>query len=145
MSSRPSLALSLLLAGCAPALAADDAPPLACPALPASAGLHWETRDQGAFLLCRAMDAGDQQAFGIMLTRDKPDIRLDKRLRAEAGAVNGQGMYWYYPNAGGNALKNRRIAVVEVGEDRYAQIWIDAPDEPRMQSLQNVVRELSLR
>jgi hypothetical protein len=148
MTLRPCLALLSLCAALsmlAPAAMAAEALPRACPALPEETGLHWETRDQGKFLLCRAMDIENRQAFGIMLTEDKPDIRLNKSHRAEAGVINGQGMYWYYPDAGGNTLATRRITVVEIGEDQYAQIWIDATDEQRMQSLQNVVRGLALR
>lgn len=135
-------ALSMLVPA---AMARDPLPPLRCPDLPAATGLHWETRDQSRFMLCRAMDDENRQAFGIMLTEDRPNIRLNKSHRAEAGAINGEGMYWYFPDAGGATLASRRIAVVEIGDDRYAQIWIDAPDEQRMQSLQNVVRDLALR
>ncbi|MET0290464.1 MAG: hypothetical protein ABW178_12610 [Pseudoxanthomonas sp.] len=117
---------------------------ITCPPLPAAAGLSWEAKNQGKFLLCRAMAADGRQAFGIMLSSKRPAIRLTKEQRAEQGMISGKEVYWYYPDSGGTLVESRRITIVEFDAERFAQIWIEAVDEEDMHALQQVIGKLAL-
>lgn len=138
------LPIRLALLSCLLAPAAATLAQVACPALPPQSTLQWEHKVQAGFIVCRAMSDG-RQVFGLMLSQDKPELRLARSNRAEPGAFGGHGMYWYKPDAAGTPVDTRRVAVVELGEDRYAQIWIDATTEAEIPRLQGLVQGLQLR
>ena len=117
-----ALAASTALAA-APAIAQDAR----CPPLPAGSGLHWQQQAGDGFVVCRARD-GERQVLGLMLTA-KPTIKPLRRNRREEGHVGSHQVRWYQPDITDGGGEYKRVAVVELGEDRYAQVWIDPLSE----------------
>ncbi|MBN6151470.1 hypothetical protein JR065_14080 [Xanthomonas sp. AmX2] len=138
---------SLVLAAILPAAAAMAQQAQNCPPLPPQAKLQWNERSDKGFIVCRAMAADGRQVLGMMLTARDPNIPLARNLREEKGSIAGESMHWYRPDLGGvdaPGLASRRVTVVELGEDHYAQVWIDAGDVQELQSLQSLVQGLDM-
>lgn len=118
-----------------------------CPQLPPQANLQWSERNDNGFIVCRASTADGRQVLGMMLTSRDPNIPLARNLREEKASIAGETVHWYRPDLGGRdmpGLASRRVTVVELGDDRYAQIWIDAGDTQELQSLQSIVQGLDM-
>ena len=115
-------------------------PALTCPALPTSAGLHWEQQTHDAFVVCKGIGEDGRAVLNIMLSPRDPDLVLVRSFRAEPGSYAGEDLHWYKID-NGNARQGeelRRITVVKVDKRQYAQIWINANDAnelTRMQAL----------
>ncbi|MEE7548229.1 hypothetical protein HF319_15375 [Xanthomonas sp. Kuri4-1] len=127
--------------------AVGRAQPPGCPSLPPAAGLQWTPLAGDDYLVCKASTADGRQVLGLMLTTRDPDIALGRDRRAEKGQIEQTPMYWYRLDLGGGVLPNmasRRIAVVELGKHRYAQIWIDAGDSGELASLQSLLQHMDL-
>lgn len=122
-------------------------PALDCPSLPAHASLQWERNAQNDFVLCKAATEDGRHVLNMMLTSRDPGLALSRSLRQEKGSFAGESFYWYTPDLGGRempGLEARRITVVKLAKDRYAQIWIDAADTRELASLQSVTGSMSL-
>lgn len=135
---------ALLLTACAGAHAQSSAQ---CPSLPSSAGLHWEQQTQSDFIVCKATTEDGRAVLNMMLTARDPALGLNRPLRAEKGEFGGESMYWYKLDMGGRdlpGLESRRISVVKLDKNRYAQIWIDAADNAELASLQTLTQTLNL-
>lgn len=137
--------LALLLALPANLLAQEGAS--RCPALPSTSGLHWEERASTGFLACKARSDDGRQSLNVMLTSRDPDIRFSRSQRAESGLFSGESLHWYVPEiAGSDAgfVASRRITVVKLGKDQYAQIWIDAESADDLSRLQSMAGQLDV-
>ncbi|MEO6104678.1 MAG: hypothetical protein ABIP44_13710, partial [Pseudoxanthomonas sp.] len=67
--------------------------------------------------------------------------------RAEAGTFSGESLRWYVPELGGRSEEftaSRRIAVVKLGRDQYAQVWIDASSAEELNRLQLLAGQLDV-
>lgn len=118
-----------------------------CPALPAGSDLQWEQRVDREFIACKAVTQDGRQVFNVMLTSKDPDISLSRPLRAEEGTFSGKELYWYRPDLAGRVLpdmESRRIAVVKLGKNHYAQVWINAGSAEELGSLQSLARQLDV-
>ncbi|HET6395345.1 MAG TPA: hypothetical protein VFF91_00720 [Pseudoxanthomonas sp.] len=115
----------------------------ACPDLPPGAGLHWEQQAGAGFRVCRAVDAGGRQVFGVMLTRE-PTVQLQRRNREEEAVIAGREVHWYRPDIAVDTGLEKRITVVELEEDRYAQIWVDAPDATQLRQAMALAEGIAL-
>ncbi len=133
-----SLGLLLGAAHVPAALAAD-----ACPPLPQSAGLHWEQSGNRNFTVCRAMDETGKQLLGVMLTAE-PTVNLRRRNRIEEGMIAGREVHWYRPEIAEPGAEEKRVTVVELGKNRYAQIWVDAADPAQLQRAMSLAQRLAL-
>lgn len=128
--------------------AAAQPSPQTCPALPASSGLQWSQQTGDDHRVCKASDGDGRQLIGLMLTSRDPDIAFARNRRAEQGEIDGNPMYWYRLDLGGReipGMESRRIAVVKLGKQRYAQIWIDAANRSELVSMQSLVQQLNLQ
>ena len=124
----------------------QEAPP--CPTLPASAGLQWEQRVDTTFIACKAVTADGRQVLNVMLTSRDPRISLERRLREEEGTFSGEDVYWYRLDLGGRdmpGMQSRRITVVELDNDRYAQVWINAESAEELGLLIALTEQLDVR
>lgn len=124
---------------------AQAAPP--CPTLPASAGLQWEQRVDSSFIACKAVTADGRQVLNVMLTSRNPKIRLDRRLREEASTFSGEDIYWYRLDLGGQdvpGMASRRITVVELDGNRYAQVWINADSAEELGAMISLAQQLDV-
>lgn len=118
-----------------------------CPSLPANSGLHWDQQTQSDFIVCKATTEDGRTVLNMMLSGRDPDLALNRPLRAEKGEFGGESMYWYKLDMGGRdvpGLESRRISVVKLDKNRYAQIWIDAADTTELGTLQNLTQTLNL-
>ncbi|PZU20033.1 MAG: hypothetical protein DI584_17790 [Stenotrophomonas sp.] len=118
-----------------------------CPSLPASSGLHWEQQTQSDFIVCKATTEDGRAVLNMMLSGRDPGLSLNRPLRAEKGAFGGTEMHWYKLDMGGRdlpGLESRRISVVKLDKNRYAQIWIDAADTTELGTLQTLTQTLNL-
>lgn len=118
-----------------------------CPALPATSDLQWEQRIDREFIACKAVTQDGRQVLNVMLTSKNPDISLSRPLRAEEGGFSGKELYWYRPDLAGRSLpdiESRRITVVKLGKDHYAQVWINAGSQEELSSLQSLARQLDV-
>lgn len=126
---------------------AQTAPP--CPTLPANAGLEWQQRVDATFIACKAVAADGREVLNVMLTSRDPRIRLERRLREEESAFSGEEIFWYRPDLAGQetspAMASRRITVVELDNDRYAQVWINADSPEELGSLISLAQQLDVR
>lgn len=132
------IAASLLLSLAAPLASAQSS--AGCPALPPGTALHWEQSGSATLVICKAFDAQGQQAFGVMLTAKEPDKPTGSR--EEKSEIDGHKTRWYRTQIANRPDAQNRMAVVELDDDRYAQIWIDAPDEATLQTSMAVARNL---
>lgn len=121
-----------------PADAAD-----ACPPLPQAAGLHWQQSGDGNYTVCRAVDEGGRQILGVMLT-SQPTVNLRRRNRVEEGVIAGREVHWHRPEIADPEAIEKRVAVVELGKDRYAQVWVDANDPAQLRRALNLAQMLAL-
>ena len=117
-----------------------------CPELPADSGLAWEAKSTGDADFCRALRADGSEAFGLYISR-KATFEPKRGNRAEAGVIDGQGMYWY---KGELALKPNvevRETLVELADGRLAHIWLqaEAPQLPGAISQAQAIRFPSTR
>lgn len=131
--------LGLLALAFASGAAAQDVP---CPGLPSGSNLHWEHKAGDGFILCRALD-GDRQVLSVMLT-ETPVTKLPRRNREEEGWVGTHQVRWYLPDVAQDA-GSKRITVVELGDNRYAQVWVDASSDAELQQLLLLAQGIALR
>jgi len=139
------LFLSTLLT--APGVVMAQQASVRCPALPASSGLQWEERANTGFLACKARTDDNGKSMNLLLTSRDPDLRLSRSRREEPGVFSGQSLHWYVPELAGqdeSVAASRRIAVVELGEGQYAQIWIDAKSPEALAELQALAGKLDV-
>ena len=118
-----------------------------CPSLRANSGLQWDRQVQNDFILCKAVTEDGRQVLNLMLTSRDPDLPLSRNLRQEKGSFAGESLYWFTPDMGGRALpglESRRITVVKLGRNRYAQIWIEAADRAELATLQSMTQGMTL-
>lgn len=118
-----------------------------CPTLPSTSNLHWEERASTGFLACKARSDDGRQSINVMLTSRDPDMRLSRSQRAESGQFNGESLHWYVPEMAGRDeafVASRRITVVKLGKDQYAQIWIDAESPEQLEKLQSMASQLDV-
>lgn len=116
----------------------------ACPQLPPDSGLQWDVQPGDGFRVCRAVDPEGRQVFGVMLT-SKPTLNPRRRNREEEAVIAGREVHWYRPEVATAAGGERRVTVVELDDDYYAQIWIDAPDRLQLRQAMNVAEHLAFR
>jgi len=140
MKSALSLFGLLLVSGAA---AAQQSP--SCPTLPPTAGLEWKQLAGADYLSCKAIAADGREVLGVMLTTRDPGLSLARDHREEKGQIEEEAFYWYRPDLGGREASNRRVAVIELGKKRFAQIWLDAGDRAEMGSLQSLAQRLDLQ
>jgi len=139
------ISAALLLAACCGSAFAQQAEQ--CPTLPAGSGLHWDEQAQSGFIVCKASTEDGRTVLNMMLTQRDPDMAFSRALRAEKGSFAGESLNWYKLDMGGRdlpGLESRRITVVKLDKNRYAQIWIDAADTTELGSLQNLTQTLNL-
>ena len=118
-----------------------------CPALPPDSGLQWDEQANAGFLACKARSDDGRHSLNMMLTTRDPDIRLTRSQRAESGLFSGESLHWYIPELAGRNeayAASRRITVVKLGKDQYAQIWIDAETPEELGRLQSMASQLDV-
>lgn len=111
-----------------------------CPALPIGTGLHWEQSGSASLVICKALDAQGTQAFGVMLTSKEPDG--PSGAREEKGRIDGHKARWYRSQIANRPDAQTRMAVIELDDDRYAQVWIDAPTAADLETRMATVSSL---
>lgn len=118
-----------------------------CPALPADSGLQWKEQAENNYLSCKATTADGREVLSLMLTQRDPDIPLSRPLRQEKGSFAGETMYWYSPDLGGQqppGYAQRRMTIVKLDKNRYAQIALYPGDAVELGSLQNLTRGMNI-
>ncbi|MEO6517885.1 MAG: hypothetical protein ABIO17_02665 [Pseudoxanthomonas sp.] len=116
-----------------------------CPTLPSASGLQWVEKASVGFIACKARSPDGSQSLNLMLTSRDPDIRLLRSQRTESGVFSGAAFHWYIPELVGRAdeyAASRRITVLKLGKDQYAQIWIDAQSPEALGKLQSMVSQM---
>jgi len=116
-----------------------------CPTLPPAAGLEWKQLAGADYLSCKAITADGREVLGVMLTARSPGLSLPRDHREEKGQLASEDFYWYRPDLGGREMANRRVAVIELGKKRFAQVWINAGDVQELGSLQGLAQRLDLQ
>jgi len=111
-----------------------------CPVLPVGTALHWEQSGSASLVICKALDAQGAQAFGVMLTRKEPD--KPSGAREEKTKIDGHKTRWYRSQIANRPDAQTRMAVIELDDDRYAQVWIDAPSAADLETSMATVRNL---
>ncbi len=119
-----------------------------CPSLPAASGLQWQEKSGAGFIACKAIASDGHQSLNLMLTSRDPDLRLSRSQRAEEGRFSGKELRWYIPEVAGRdasqIASRRRITVIELGNDQYAQVWIDATSPEELGKLQALAEKLDV-
>jgi len=129
--------LGLLLGTFAPAAMAT------CPHLPQGTDVQWEESSGQSHRVCRAIDADGNQLLGVMFTEGKP-LKLSRRNRVEEGTIGGREVHWYRPEIAQADAAEKRVTVLELSDDRYAQVWIDANDPEQLRRALNLAARLAL-
>ena len=60
---------------------------------------------------------------------------------------SGEELRWYVPELAGRSesyAASRRITVVKLGKDQYAQVWIDATSPEELARLQSLAEQLDV-
>lgn len=138
------LAAALL---CLPGAALAQQTSSRCPALPSGSGLQWDEQASAGFLACKAHSDDGRHSLNMMLTSRDPDLHLSRSQRAESGTFSGESLHWYTPELAGRDeayVASRRIAVVKLGKDQYAQVWIDAESPEELGRLQSLAGQLDV-
>ncbi|MEO8366973.1 MAG: hypothetical protein ABI538_12265 [Pseudoxanthomonas sp.] len=118
-----------------------------CPTLPSSADLQWDEQASTGFLACKARSNDGRHSLNMMLMSRDPDIHLSRSQRAESGTFSGKELHWYVPELAGRDAAyaaSRRITVVKLGKDQYAQVWIDAESPEELGQLQSMASQLDV-
>ena len=129
----------LAIAWATPQASAQDA---TCPALPAGSNLHWQQQAGNGFTVCRALD-GERQVIGVMLT-SSPTVNLQRRNREEEGSIGAYEVHWYQPEIAVSTGERKRVTIVELGDDRYAQVWVDAANDAELRQLLSLAEGIAL-
>ena len=129
----------LAIAWATPQASAQDA---ICPALPAGSNLHWQQQAGNGFTVCRALD-GERQVIGVMLT-SSPTVNLQRRNREEEGSIGAYEVHWYQPEIAVSTGERKRVTIVELGDDRYAQVWVDAATDAELRQLLSLPEAIAL-
>ena len=129
----------LAIAWATPQASAQDA---TCPALPAGSNLHWQQQAGNGFTVCRALD-GERQVIGVMLT-SSPTVNLQRRNREEEGSIGAYEVHWYQPEIAVSTGERKRVTIVELGDDRYAQVWVDAANDAELRQLLSLAEGITL-
>lgn len=133
-----TLGLVLGIAVTSNAMAAE-----ACPPLPQNTELAWEESGGSDFKVCRAIDAEGTQLLGVMFSTE-PKLNPRRRNRVEEGRVGNHEVHWYRPEIAQPGAAEKRITVIELGKNRYAQIWLDANDPDQLRRAMDLARKLPL-
>jgi hypothetical protein len=118
-----------------------------CPVLPSDSGLRWDEQASVGFLACKARSDDGRQPLNVMLTSRDPDIHLSRSQRAESGSFSGESLHWYIPELAGRDqayVSSRRITVIKLGKNQYAQVWIDAGSPEELDRLQSMASKLDV-
>ena len=129
----------LAIAWATPQASAQDA---TCPVLPAGSNLHWQQQAGNGFTVCRALD-GERQVIGVMLT-SSPTVNLQRRNREEEGSIGAYEVHWYQPEIAVSTGERKRVTIVELGDDRYAQVWVDAANDAELRQLLSLAEGIAL-
>ena len=127
------------IAWATPQASAQDA---TCPALPAGSNPHWQQQAGNGFTVCRALD-GERQVIGVMLT-SSPTVNLQRRNREEEGSIGAYEVHWYQPEIAVSTGERKRVTIVELGDDRYAQVWVDAANDAELRQLLSLAEGIAL-
>lgn len=73
-----------------------------------------------------------------MLAAKEPDKPAG--AREEKTEIDGRKARWYHTRIANRPDARSRMAVIELGEERWTQVWIDAPSEAALQAAMDVVR-----
>ncbi|WP_028919680.1 hypothetical protein [Pseudoxanthomonas suwonensis] len=114
----------------------------ACPPLPAGTNLQWQEKVHDGFVLCRALD-GERPVLSLMLTA-KPTVNLLRRNRLEEGSIGSHEVRWYQPEMAVQTGAQQRITIVELGNDRYAQVWVEAASDTELRQLLTLAQSIPL-
>ena len=118
-----------------------------CPALPSPSDLQWQEQAGDGFIVCKAVNDDGRRSLNVLLTSRDPGIRLDRSRRAENGTFSGETLHWYLPELAGQddaSIASRRITVVKLGKNQYAQVWIDAASSEELSRLQSLAGQLDI-
>jgi len=140
-----SAAVLLCLCTTAMSVHAQSAPK--CPSLPAASNLQWQEQAAGDFLVCRASTGDGREVLSLMLTGNDPDLRFPRALRQEKDSFAGEEIYWYLPDLGGQqppGFADRRVGVVKLDKNRYAQLALYPGDSQEREGLQAMIRSMNL-
>jgi hypothetical protein len=132
---------------CLPGTALAQQATSRCPVLPSDSGLQWDEKANTGFLACKARSGDGRHSLNVMLTTRDPDLHLTRSQRAESGVFSGESLHWYVPELAGRDAAyaaSRRITVVKLGRDQYAQIWIDAESPEELGRLQSMAGQLDI-
>ena len=138
---------ALLLCLCATAMSAHAQSAPKCPSLPAASNLQWQEQATGDFLVCRASTRDGREVMSLMLTGNDPDLRFPRALRQEKDSFAGEELYWYLPDLGGQeppGFADRRVSVVKIDKNRYAQLALYPGDSEERAGLQQMIRSMNL-
>lgn len=114
-----------------------------CPPLPADAtDLHWVTLRTDSVLLCRALrrDSGED-AFAVTFSRKSP-FRPNNRLREGQGQISGERIWWYRGEIAGRPDELVREALLELGRNQVAHIFIRTNDKAELNRYQAIAQNL---
>jgi hypothetical protein len=121
-STRATIGLALIaLAGMAHAQSTSGP----CPALPADAGLTWETKTAGDTQFCRAIRADGSEAFGLYIAAQTA-FKPSRGNRAEEASIDGHDTRWYRSEIAGQPGLQARETAIELPDGRVAYLWIQA-------------------
>ncbi|HIY70038.1 MAG TPA: hypothetical protein H9827_01065 [Candidatus Luteimonas excrementigallinarum] len=121
---RPFLGCALVFA----AATASAQSALSCPQLPVSSNLNWEQRGNDEFLICSAVATDGSEVFGVSLSA-KPAFQPKRSNREEKGVIADQNIRWYRAEVATQPDILVRETLVELGQDRFAHIWMRTPSE----------------
>ena len=96
-----------------------------CPALPADAGLTWETKTAGNTQFCRALRADGSEAFGLYIAAQTA-FKPVRSMRSEEVRIDGHETYWYRSEIAGQPDLQARETAIALPDGRVAYLWIQA-------------------
>lgn len=112
-----------------------------CPQLPADSGLKWEQRGNDSFLICSAVAADGEEAFGVSLSADSA-FQPRRSNREERGVIGGQDIRWYRAENAARPDVLVRETLVELARDRVAHIWTRTHSEEQLQENMRLIETL---
>ncbi|HZX79351.1 MAG TPA: hypothetical protein VFE72_00140 [Lysobacter sp.] len=104
-----------------------------CPALPADAGLAWETRTAGDTQFCRALRADGTEAFGLYIAAQTA-FKPVRGNREEEVRIDGHETYWYRSEIAGQPDLQARETAIALPDGRVAYLWIQAKSKDDLAS-----------
>lgn len=104
---------------------------IACPQLPADAGLVWQHKATPTSDFCRALREDGSEAFGLFIANESP-FKPSRGNRAEEAVIDGREVQWYRSEIAAKPDVKARETLIKLPDGRVAHLWVQAATQQQL-------------